>query len=129
MEIYTHQEIDRQLCGEPAEMAEGYCRVRLVMTESMITDNSGLIHGGFIFGSADYAAMLAVNHQNVVLGAANVKFLKPVQVNETIVAEAQIQQSEGKKRLVSATVWRDAEKVFEGEFTCFVPEHHVLTQS
>jgi acyl-coenzyme A thioesterase PaaI-like protein len=95
----------------------------------MITDNSGLIHGGFIFGAADYAAMLAVNHPNVVLGAANVKFLKPVQANETIVAEAQVNQSEGKKRLVSATVWRDAEKVFEGEFTCFVPEHHVLTPS
>ena len=129
MEIYTHQEIDRQLCGEPVEMADGYCRVRLTLRASMITDNSGLIHGGFIFGAADYAAMLAVNHPNVVLGAANVKFLKPVKVNEIIVAEAQVNQSEGKKRLVSATVWRDADKVFEGEFTCFVPDRHVLTTS
>ena len=129
VEIYTHQQIDRQLCGEPVKMGNGYCRVRLAATASMVTDNSGLIHGGFVFGAADYAAMLAVNHPNVVLGAANVKFLKPVQVNDTIVAEAQIQQAEGKKRLASVTVWRDEEKVFEGEFTCFVPDRHVLKTS
>jgi len=129
VEIYTHQQIDRQLCGEPVEMGDGYCRVRLAATAPMVTDNSGLIHGGFVFGAADYAAMLAVNHPNVVLGAANVKFLKPVQVNETIVAEAQVNQSEGKKRLVSATVWRDADKLFEGDFTCFVPDRHVLSPS
>ncbi|MDZ7830348.1 MAG: PaaI family thioesterase [Desulfobacterales bacterium] len=129
MEIYTHQQIDRQLCGEPVEMADGYCRVRFLTTESMITDDSGLIHGGFIFGAADYAAMLAVNHPNVVLGAASVKFLKPVKADETIIAEARIHETEGKRRLVAATVWRGEDRVFEGEFTCFVPDRHVLTPS
>ena len=129
VEIQTHQGINRELCGEPVEMKDGYCRLRLVTTAAMAADSSGLIHGGFVFGAADYAAMLAVNHPNVVLGAAEVKFLKPVQANETIVAEAQIKETEGKKRRIAATVWRDEDRVFEGDFTCFVPDRHILRPS
>ena len=55
----------------------------------MAADGSGLAHGGFIFGLADYAAMIAVNHPNVVLGAAEVRFLKPVVSGETVVARGQ----------------------------------------
>jgi acyl-coenzyme A thioesterase PaaI-like protein len=44
----------------------------------MVVDAHGLVHGGFVFGLADYAAMLAVNDPNVVLGAAEARFLKPV---------------------------------------------------
>lgn len=129
MEILTHQQVNRELCGQPEKMADAYCRVRLNATSSMIADNSGLIHGGFVFGAADHAAMLAVNHPNVVLAAANVKFLKPVRINDSILAEARVSQSHGQKRIVSVTVWRDNEKVFEGDFSCFVPERHVLDVS
>jgi acyl-coenzyme A thioesterase PaaI-like protein len=44
----------------------------------MAADQRGLVHGGFTFGLADYAAMVAVNDPNVVLGAAEVRFLAPV---------------------------------------------------
>lgn len=129
MEIRTHQGIDRQLCGDPVAMEEGYCLVRFLPTPAMRTDESGLVHGGFLFGAADYAAMLAVNHPNVVLAGASVKFLKPVQVGESVDAEARVMQAEGKKRSVSVTLRRDGETVFEGELTCFVPERHVLAPS
>ena len=46
----------------------------------MAADGRGLVHGGFTFGLADFAAMCAVNDPNVVLGAATCKFLAPVQV-------------------------------------------------
>ena len=62
----------------------------MTTTNAMAADDIGLVHGGFIFGMADYAAMLAVNDPNVVLGAADVKFLKPVSVQETVVAEARV---------------------------------------
>jgi uncharacterized protein (TIGR00369 family) len=126
VDIQTHQKISPELCGEPVDMDDGYCQVRLKTTSVMVTDRTGLVHGGFIFGAADYAAMLAVNHPNVVLAASNVKFLKPVRLGETVMAEARIKQVAGKKRSVSVKVRRVDEKVFEGEFTCFVPERHVL---
>lgn len=127
MEIITHQKINQELCGRPLEVKEGYSRVELVTTESMVADQSGLVHGGFIFGQADYAAMIAVNHPNVVLGGADVKFLKPVQAGETIVAEARVNAIDGKKNTVEVVVTRGEEKVFSGTFFCFVLGKHVLS--
>ena len=90
MEIKTHLSIDKQLCGQVVELGEGRAVVNLMLTPNMSADKRGLVHGGFIFGLADYAAMLAVNDPNVVLGAAETRFLKPCQVGETIEANAQV---------------------------------------
>ncbi|MBF0527309.1 MAG: thioesterase, partial [Deltaproteobacteria bacterium] len=103
-----------------------FSRVELRTLERMAVDGSGLVHGGFIFGLADYAAMIAVNHPYVVLGAAEVRFSKPVKINETVVAEAQVAPPDGKKHRVTVVVSRSETKVFEGVFTCFVLDQHVL---
>jgi uncharacterized protein (TIGR00369 family) len=128
MEIITHQKINQDLCGKPLEVKEGYSRVELVPPESMAADETGLVHGGFLFGQADYAAMIAVNHPNVVLGGANVKFLKPVKAGDKVVAQAQVTVIEGKKNTVEVSITRNEEKVFEGTFFCFVLEKHILSK-
>lgn len=127
MKINTHPEIDQGLCGTPVMVVEGTSRVELVLSESMAADASGLVHGGFIFGMADYAAMIAVNHPNVVLGAAEVRFLKPVRVGETVTAEAVVTENNGKKQSVTVSVAREDTPVFEGTFTCFVLDKHILS--
>ncbi len=127
MKIETHEEIDRQLCGKPLEVEDGFSRVELKTTQQMQADKTGLVHGGFIFGLADYAAMIAVNHPNVVLGGAEVKFIKPVQANEVVLAEARIKERKGKKEVVDVTVFRASEEIFKGTFTCFVLDKHVLS--
>ena len=126
MMIDTHRMIDRELCGQPLSVGGGASRVALQTTPRMAADASGLVHGGFIFGLADYAAMLAVNHPNVVLGAAEVKFLQPVRVPGTVVAEARVESDHGKKKQVAVTAALDGTVVFEGRFTCFVLARHVL---
>jgi uncharacterized protein (TIGR00369 family) len=126
MDAQTHLAIDAALCGQPEALRSHYCRLRLTTTEVMGVDARGLVHGGFIFGMADYAAMLAVNDPHVVLGAAEARFLKPVRTGETVVAEAQVDSVEGKKHTVTATVTRHDEAVFKGTFTCFVLDRHVL---
>jgi acyl-coenzyme A thioesterase PaaI-like protein len=127
MKITTHLKIDAVLCGRPSSVSEGKSRVTLLALENMTADDTGLVHGGFVFGLADYAAMICVNHPNVVLGGAEVKFLRPVKVNDTLVADAVLEQSEGKKRMVRVTVKNSDQKVFEGNFSCFVPDRHVLS--
>lgn len=126
MNIITHQGIDEGLCGRPVRVKEGMSTVELVTTQQMTVDDSGLVHGGYVFGLADYAAMLAVNHPNVVLGSADVKFLKPVKVGNMVTAEATVAESTGKKEQVDVTVKKDDETVFAGRFTCFVLDRHVL---
>jgi uncharacterized protein (TIGR00369 family) len=126
MDIITHQKINQALCGTPLTVGPGASRVALATTAEMAADDAGLVHGGFVFGLADYAAMIAVNHPNVVLGGADVKFLKPVRVGETVTAEASVTAEKGKKRVVRVTATSGDARVFEGELTCFVLDRHVL---
>ena len=126
MDVTTHKRIDPGLCGRPESLEPGLARVALTALPAMAADDRGLVHGGFVFGLADYAAMLAINDPNVVLGAAEVRFTAPVVVGETLTAEARLTETAGKKRLVAVTVRRGEDAVFTGTFTCFVPEKHVL---
>lgn len=125
--IGTHERIDHGLCGAPVAIEVGKAEVRLQTTALMTVDDRGLVHGGFIFGAADHAAMLAVNHPNVVLGAAQMRFLRPVRVGEAVVARATVTGESGKKRTVGVEVARESgEVVLTGELTCFVLDRHVL---
>ena len=129
MKIKTHETIDQTLCGTPIEVEKGCSQVELRTTRAMAADTTGLVHGGFLFGLADYAAMLAVNHPNVVLGSAEVRFLKPVEVGDKVLARAQVEEVQGKKQAVVVSVMKSDETVFQGRFTCFALDKHVLASS
>jgi len=122
----THRAIDRGLCGEPVELAPGRARVRMRARSEMAADERGLVHGGFVFGLADHAAMLAVNHPNVVLGGAETRFLKPCVVGDDLEATARVESEEGRKRRVSVEVRRGADLLMTGSLLCVVPDRHVL---
>jgi acyl-coenzyme A thioesterase PaaI-like protein len=124
----THLSIDRRLCGEPVELADGTASVRLVATKEMAADEQGLVHGGFVFGAADYAAMLAVDDPFVVLGSAEVRFVAPVRVGETVLATASRVEQKGKKHVLEVRACVGEREVLKGTLTAFVLERHVLSQ-
>ena len=126
MEPRTHLEVDPRFCGKLLELGDGSATVALDAIGSMVVDARGLVHGGFVFGLADYAAMLAVNDPNVVLGAAETRFLKPVRRGDRLIASARTVDARGRKHEVRVEATVNSEKVFEGTFTCFVLERHVL---
>lgn len=126
MDIRTHKGINEALCGSAISLAPGRAEVVMTTTPAMAADAMSLVHGGFVFGMADYAAMLAVNDPNVVLGSAETRFLKPVTVGETIEAVAEVREEAGKKRVVFVSVTCDGTEVFSGTFVCFVLAKHVL---
>ena len=92
MEQRTHEKIAAHLCGTPLAISEGRARVALDVSAEMAADGRGLAHGGFTFGLADYAAMLAVNEPTVVLAGATLKFLGPVVVGDRVEAEATVER-------------------------------------
>ena len=69
----THRAMNTDLSGHPVEMAPGRAVLAMTATEAMRADEHGLVHGGFVFSLADHAAMLAIDHPNVVIGKAEVK--------------------------------------------------------
>jgi acyl-coenzyme A thioesterase PaaI-like protein len=137
MQPRTHLALNPRLCGTLRELTRGHARVELTTVAEMAADQHGLVHGGFVFGLADAAAMFAIDEPNVVLGSAETRFLAPVVVGETLLASATVTRAEGKKHFVEVEVTCDAQgqegdssasprKVFQGTFVCFVPAQHVL---
>jgi len=122
----THPKISPDLVGVVTSIDNGTARAELVGTDAMAADDRGLVHGGFTFGLADFAAMCAVNDPNVVLGAASCKFLAPVKVGQKMIARAVVEDEKGKKRKVVCEVDVEGTSVFTGEFTCFVLDKHVF---
>ncbi len=127
MQPNTHLALSSKLCGVPRELEKGRAVLELYTTLEMAADDLGLVHGGFVFGLADAAAMFAINEPNVVLGSAETRFLAPVVAGEVLRASAQLVRLEGKKHYVEVDVVRGEDKVFQGTFVCFVPERHVLS--
>jgi len=124
--LNTHERINTVYSGEIIKLESGYAKVVLDTTEVMRADDVGLVHGGFIFSAADFAAMVAVNEPNVVLASCNCLFLAPVRVGDSVTFEATEHQKEGRKRNVTVRGFVHEIKVFEGEFKTVVTERHVL---
>lgn len=122
----THLAIDPRLCGEPVSLEEGRAVTRFVARPEMAADERGLVHGSFVFGLADYAAMLAVNHPFVVLGSADVRFTAPVRVGDEVVATATRIEQKGKKHVLEVGAVVGERTVLSGTMTAFVLDKHVL---
>lgn len=124
--LNTHEKINTAFSGDVEKLEKGYALISLETNEAMRADDVGLVHGGFIFSAADFAAMAAVNEPNVVLASCNCLFLAPVRVGDTVKFEASEHQKEGRKRNVTVKGFVHDIKVFEGEFKTVVTERHVL---
>ena len=122
----THLAIDQRLCGEPVSLSEGAATTRFTTTPEMAVDKRGLVHGGFVFGLVDHAAMLAINDPFVVLGGADVRFTAPVKVGEIVTATATRSQLKGAKHVVEVRATVGERPVLVGTLTAFVLDHHVL---
>jgi acyl-coenzyme A thioesterase PaaI-like protein len=122
----THLGIDRRLCGDPVSIDADRAAVRFVATPDMAVDDRGLVHGGFVFGLLDHAAMLAVNDPLVVLGAAEVRFVAPVRVGDVVLAEAAVVERKGRKHRIEGRATVEGREVLTGTLTAFVLDAHVL---
>ena len=126
MPLNTHLGIREVLCGRVTELGEGRATVVLKTIVDMAADDRGLVHGGFVFGAADYAAMCAVNDPNVVLGSSDCRFVAPVEVGQRVVCRAVRTEQKGRKHLVEVTCDVDGKTVMTGTLTTFVLDDHVL---
>lgn len=71
------------------DIREGYSKISMIIRPEMI-NGLGIIHGGIAFSLADSAFAFACNNRNQVSVALDtaINFLKPVYVNDQLIAEA-----------------------------------------
>jgi len=124
--LHTHELINRVYSGDIVELKDGFAKVSLLTNEEMRVDSLGLVHGGFIFCAADFAAMAAVNDPNVVLSGATTSFLSPVRVDDEVIFTAKVRHKDGRKREVNVLGHVLDIKVFEATMKTVVLDKHVL---
>jgi len=124
--LKTHTKIKSTLVGNLIELAKNTSKVVLQTTNEMSVDEFGLIHSGFLFGSAEYAAVAAVNEPNVVVIGCRSKFFAPAKVGDLINFEARGRFEDARKREIKVIGMINEIKVFEGLFQAVILERHIL---
>lgn len=125
-ELLTHSKIRTTLVGNLTELKKGSSKVILQTIQEMVVDDFGLIHNGFIFGSAEYAAVASINEENVVVIGCRSKFFAPAKLGDIIEFEARGRFEEARKREIKVVGKINEIKVFEGIFQAILLEKHIL---
>ncbi len=125
-DLKTHGRIRSNLCGTIIELEQGRSKVTLQTTKDMVVDDMGLIHSGFIFGAADFAACAAVNESNVVVIGSRSKFFAPAKINDLIEFEATAKFEDSRKREIKVSGYINEIRVYEGVFHAVVLENHIF---
>ncbi len=124
--LQTHNKIRSNLCGNIVKLEPSYSKTTLQTTKEMAVDDLGLVHSGFVFGAADYAAAVAVNEPNIVVIGSRSKFLAPAKVDDLIEFVAYAKFEDSRKREIKVTGHINDIKVYEGLFNAVVLDQHIF---
>lgn len=116
IELLSCAALKSELAGSILKMTYEEVITKFVPTKQMISDESNLIHSGFIFNAANYAAMCLVNQPHAITIGAEVEFLAPVEFEQEMMFLATIKQSNAKKFEISVKGTLLDIKIFEAVF-------------
>ena len=87
--MMEHDLFSQWLGIEILVIKEGYSKIKMTIRKEMI-NGFDLVHGGIAFSLADSAFAFACNNRNVLSVAldTSINFIKPVHVNDVLIAEA-----------------------------------------
>ncbi len=124
--LKTHKRVNSAFSGSIVALDENYAKLQLLTTNDMTTDDLGLVHSGFIFSAADYAAAVAINQENTVIIGSKVSFLAPSKVGDHVEFEAKVKFEDLRKREISVVGKINDIKIFQGTFYAIVLEKHIF---
>ncbi|ANV98398.1 hypothetical protein BBW65_06140 [Helicobacter enhydrae] len=116
IELMTCTALKSDLCGVILNHTEEEILTKFTPTKQMICDEDNLIHSGFIFNAANYAAMCLVNQPFSVTIGSEVEFLAPLEFEQEMHFVGVIKQSNNKKYEVRVIGNLLDIKIFEATF-------------
>ena len=125
-DLLTHAKVKSSLVGTLTELGKSTSKVVLQTTHDMVVDEFGLIHNGFLFGAAEYAAVASINQANVVVIGCRSKFFAPAKLGDIIEFESKGRYEDARKREIKVLGSINGVKVFEGIFHAVLLENHIL---
>ncbi len=116
----------KEIVGELIDISLGERGISILeTTEDMVFEKTRIVRGHYIFAQADSLAIALIDADVVLTGLANIKFKRPVQVGEKLVAKAEVLRKKGKKFVVLVQTRVGQEPVFRGKFVVFAVEPKV----
>ncbi|MGP1485020.1 MAG: PaaI family thioesterase [Campylobacter sp.] len=125
-ELKTSPNIKLNLSGTVSALEQNHAKTQFHTHSDMVVDAEGLIHSGFVFSAANYAALTAINEVNSVVISSRINFFAPTRLGETIEFDAVAHFNESKKREVRVVGKTKDIKVFEGIFQVVILEDHIF---
>lgn len=104
------------LCGVIIRMSDEEVLIKFTPNEQMVGDENNLIHSGFIFNAANYAAMCLVNQAHSFTIGAEVQFLAPIELEQEMLFLATMKYANDKKYKVLVKGTLLDIKIFEATF-------------
>jgi acyl-CoA thioesterase len=119
--MMEHDLFSQWLGVDVLDVTEGYSKIKMIVRKEMI-NGFGIVHGGIAFSLADSAFAFACNNRNNLSVAldTSINFLKPVNVDDELVAEAKEIHNGRSTGLYQITIINQHDQivaVFKG--TCF----------
>ena len=124
--LQSHTSIYEKYSGKVERVKEGFAEVHLEIIENMLADQIGLVHNGYIFSSASFAAAISVNEKYGFVIGSITHFLTPVREHDIVIFKAKSKHKIGRKRVVDVVGRVLDIKVFIGQFTVTVMDKHIL---
>jgi acyl-coenzyme A thioesterase PaaI-like protein len=117
--VHTHVRSlgSREIVGEMVDIEPDQQGISiLATTEEMVFEKTGIVRGHYLFAQAESLALAVVNADVVVTGLVNVKYKRPVQVGERLIAKAEIIRRRGNKHIVLVSTRSGEDQVFRAKF-------------
>lgn len=106
--------------GELLDLELGHSGKSILLADrSMGFSHQPIVRGHYIFGQANSLAVAVIDAEKALTGKVRMRFLQPVNVGETIVAEASVIQQRGSNSLVRVVSRVQGQAIFRGTFTVF----------
>lgn len=110
----------REIVGELIDIQLGQSALSVLeTTPDMVFERTRVVRGHFIFAQADSLALALIDARVVLTGLANIKFKRPVQVGEKLVARAEVLRKKGNTTVVLVVTRAGQDVVFRGKFVVF----------
>lgn len=111
---------DQELIGELLELVIGEraCS-KLMIDESMVLAKARVARGHYLFAQANSLAIALVDAPIALTGSVELKFIRPVQLGEVVVAVGTVQKRKRNKYRVQVSVHVGTEEVLRGNWVLF----------
>jgi acyl-coenzyme A thioesterase PaaI-like protein len=121
---------DQEVIGELQELiiGERACST-MVIEESMVLTKARVARGHYLFAQANSLAIALVDAPMALTGSVELKFIRPVQLGELVLAEGRVAKRKGDKYWVDVSLAVDNEVVLKGYWVLFAKDRDEVRET